>query len=212
MVLLLTCFFCLYSILLFDFSFFCSMGLSVDSDLASIEGYAIRAEMFKKDDTTPLLIASVTSTKSGLLSQQIEADGDAPYAFERTDVQKDPKTFSLQLPVEKRDIELWSPEDPYLYTIVISLYPSLDAAFTASPIAVLDNESVRFGIREVDVGGNRYYTHPHSYMIVHTFSYIHIPYTHILYTFYACMRYSLLYYLIATPAPPPSNLARYRRQ
>ena len=130
---------------------------SVDSDLASIEGYAVRVEMFKDSDRgvnhKPFLFSSVTCTSSGLLSKQVEANSAVTFELEKVDPPRDPKTFSLQLPVERKDIELWSPESPSLYTIIISLYSTIDNAYTANPMTSLDNESLRFGIREVDVGG-----------------------------------------------------------
>ena len=39
----------------------------------------------------------------------------------------------------------------YLYTVVISLYPTLDDAFTG--LNVIDSESHRLGLRDIDVGG-----------------------------------------------------------
>ncbi len=133
-----------------------NIGLSVDSDLSSIEGYAIRAEMYQASEDVnqgPFLLSSVTCTRRGLLSKQQQADEDVTYPMEKVDAYRNPEVFALQLPVEKKDINMWSPENPYLYTIVISLYPSLDDAYTASAKTVIDNESLRFGIREVDVGG-----------------------------------------------------------
>jgi beta-galactosidase len=128
---------------------------SADSDLASINGCAIRVELCTINsgavEKEPIIVSTLTSTRGGELSGISGARASVDYNREVTDQYKCPGIFSLQLVVDKSNLSLWTPETPNLYLLVISLHTSLDEADAG--VNCIDTEAHRFGIREVDIGG-----------------------------------------------------------
>ena len=124
---------------------------SFDSDLASIEGCSIRAELYRVGSIeTPLQMVTVTCRHGGEFTTKISADS-LDFPKEKTDKFKNPGCFSLQLSLDSNNLALWSAEAPHLYIILITLHESSDDAFMATKI--LDIEGQRFGIRQVDIDG-----------------------------------------------------------